>query len=1140
MAFVSLLQILAIFGQSADPFRFNNRGVAYLEQYEFSLAAEEFQKALRVRADFIPARVNLGIAYYYLADYAKATVEFREALKQDPSQPHANFMLGLIIGREKDREAAFRHFQQVLAVDPEDPATHYNLGLLHTRNRDYQRAIASFQKVLQFEPYHVSALYNLAMAQMRAGRQQESRQTMRRFQELKSGDQAGGPTGAMGVQYGEEGRYALGIGQYDPILPASSQLARVRFIDATAQSGIQFVHRGTGKNPLGSRWQRSDFNKEAAEKTLVSGLGSGSAFLDFDNDGKMDWFVVDSSAQGAGNRLYRNIGNGAFEDVTDKAGLALKHAGMGVAVGDFNNDGFPDLFITGYGGNYLFRNEKNGTFKNVTEEARLANSPTRWSLSAAFFDYDHDGDLDLYVTNFVDLSVIPDKPTFVFPDDFSGQENQLLRNNGNGTFTDITAEARVSGGKAKSTGVVFFDFNNSRDIDLLVINHGAPPNLFSNKRDGTFEDVAANLGLTTFNMCGVSSADLNKDSFQDIALPRPTVWALRNSGGRKFIEMKPAADNSAAGAWGSLVFDYDNDGWLDLLLLGERTRLFRNEGARGFTDVSEQSGFGDLPTASVRSAAVADYDGDGDNDVIMIINGAKPLVLRNDGGNQNKSVKINLSGLRDNKSGLGAKIEIRAGQAWQKLEVNGNIGFLSQSSPELVFGLGKKQAADSIRILWPTGVLQAELERPAGQTIRIEEVDRKGTSCPLLYAWNGHKYDFITDFLGGSAVGYLVAPGVYGSVDVDEYVKIANMVPQPKDGLYSIKMNNQLEEVMFIDEVRLLAVDHPDGTSVYPDEKLMPAPPYPSFKLFLAKDSRPPIAATDENGRNVLPALLKIDRNYPDSFKLLPFKGYAEPHELILDLGDVSQAEKVLLLMTAWIDYADSSSNLAASQAGAKLIPPYLQVVDTDGKWVTTIDSIGFPAGLPKTMTVDLSGKFRHPTDFRVKIVTSMRIYWDQILLDTYSSPERPRVTTLKADRASLAFYGYPREVKPDGKNPPMYDYHDRSTTSPWKNHIGSYTRYGDVKQLLEAKDDMYVVMRHGDEITAEFEAAKLPPIPDGWRRSFLVYAAGFGKDMDLNSANPDTVGPLPSHSGTYPDSPAHRDYLKTYNTREIRETFNW
>jgi tetratricopeptide (TPR) repeat protein len=1123
-----------------DVFRHNNRGVAFLEQYEFRPAADEFQTAVQIQPDFVTARVNLGIAHYYLADYAKGAEEFQEALKIDPAQPQANFMLGLILGKEKNRQEAFDHFQRVLAVDPDDAATHYNLGLLHARNRDYDLAATSFRKVLEVEQYHVSALYNLAMTLMRAGKQDESRVVMKRFQELKSGDQAGGPMGAMGVQYGEEGKYALGIGQYDPPAAQAASATAVRFQDVLADAGIQFSHGGTGKNPFGVRVKASEYSPQWAQKNLVPAFGSGSAFLDYDNDGMIDLFVVNCSATGGlGNRLYRNLGNGKFEDRTVQAGLASTHLGMGVAVGDYDNDGFDDLFITGYGGNRLFKNNQNGKFTEVTAAARIPGAGSQWSLSAAFFDYDHDGDLDLYVTNFVDLAKVPAKETLVFPDDFQGQPNQLLRNNGDGTFTEVAAEAKVTGGNGKSLSVIFLDFNNSRDIDFLVTNFGSAPNLFSNLRDGTFEDVAAAAGLGQGQPFGPSTGDLNKNGYLDLVQVGGSA-ALKNVTGRKFNELTMPAGAAGSQAWSSLVFDYDNDGWLDILVIGEQLRLYKNQGAKGFVDATEQTGLAAIAAGAARSAALGDFDGDGDYDVFIMTNGGKPLLLRNDGGSRNKSIRIDLAGLRDNKGGIGAKLEIRAGQSWQKLEVNGNCGFLSQSSPELVFGLGHRQAADSIRILWPTGVLQAELDRPAGERVKIEEVDRKGTSCPLLYAWNGIKYDFVTDFLGGSAVGYLVAPGTYGHTDVDEYVRIANVIPQPKEGRYSFKLNNQLEEVMFIDEVKLVAVDHPADVDVYPDEKLMPAPPFPSFRLFTTKDSRVPVSAVDGNGQDVTEAIRQVDRRYPEGFKLLPFKGYAEPHELILDLGDLSQARKVLLVMTSWIDYADSSSNLAASQAGAKLIPPYLQVLDAHGEWVTVLESTGFPAGLPKAMTLDLTGKFLNEKDFRVKIVTSMRIYWDQILVDTYEAPAPPRTTVLESAKANLAFYGYPREVKPDGKLPPMYDYDQRATDGPWKNHLGHYTRYGEVKPLLKAKDDMYVIMRHGDEITVEFEAKKLPSLPEGWARTFLIYAAGFGKDMDLNSANADTVGPLPTHSGeSYPDSGPHGKYQKKYNTRRVEDTFN-
>jgi hypothetical protein len=328
---------------------------------------------------------------------------------------------------------------------------------------------------------------------------------------------------------------------------------------------------------------------------------------------------------------------------------------------------------------------------------------------------------------------------------------------------------------------------------------------------------------------------------------------------------------------------------------------------------------------------------------------------------------------------------------------------------------------------------------------------------------------------------------------------------------------------------------------VFPNERLLPAPPFPEFRVHAARDSRPPAQAVDDRGNNVLPQLSEIDRRYPDAFRHLPFKGYAETHTLTLDLGDLRAARRVLLLMTAWIDYADSSSNLAASQAGVGLIPPYLEVVGRDGGWVKAIDQMGFPAGLPKTMTVDLTGLLVNPVDHRIRITTNMRIYWDRILIDTSAEEAPVRTTTLDPSAARLGWGGYPREYSPDGKKPRFYDYADRSETAPWKSHIGDYTRYGDVLELLVARDSMTVVMHHGDEITIDFDARRLTPPPAGYTRSFLVYAAGFGKDMDLNSAHSDTVAPLPylgmpgyPYPGEMPASAKFEEYRRKYNTRRI------
>jgi hypothetical protein len=297
------------------------------------------------------------------------------------------------------------------------------------------------------------------------------------------------------------------------------------------------------------------------------------------------------------------------------------------------------------------------------------------------------------------------------------------------------------------------------------------------------------------------------------------------------------------------------------------------------------------------------------------------------------------------------------------------------------------------------------------------------------------------------------------------------------------------------------------------------------------------VSARDDHGRDVLPELSRVDRTCVTGFKNLAPKGYAEDHAITLDLGN--RGRHPFLMMHAWIDYADSTSNLAAAQAGLKLIPPYLQVRDRAGSWKTVIRQMGFPAGLPKTMVVDLDKKFL--TESReVRIVTNMRIYWDQILVGERETPPY-RQMQLPLNSALLHWKGYPAFVSPDGKNPPRYYYSLATPFADWKSHLGWYTRYGDVTDLIRNRDDAPVVMLHGDEIRLDFDASLLAPLREGWKRDYLVFAAGFGKDMDVNSARPDTVAPIPFRKMTaYPYREKYRPnpLWANYNTREVKREY--
>jgi hypothetical protein len=456
---------------------------------------------------------------------------------------------------------------------------------------------------------------------------------------------------------------------------------------------------------------------------------------------------------------------------------------------------------------------------------------------------------------------------------------------------------------------------------------------------------------------------------------------------------------------------------------------------------------------------------------------------------------------------------------------------------DLLFGLGTRDAADVVRVLWPSGILQTEIG-PAAKT-RVEELDRKPSSCPYLYTWNGSRFEFITDFLGGGEMGDWIAPGQYNTPDPDEYVRITGEQLRPREGRYEIRVTNELEEAMFLDRARLVVIDHPADVEVYPNEGLRDIP-RPPFRLQATRDARVPERAVDEHGHDVRDLIARRDRRWPDDFARAAIRGYAAPHSLTLSLG--AGADRAVLLLTGWTAYAFSSDNVAASQAGLVLQPPVLEVKDQHDRWVAVETNVGFPVGRPQTLVVDLAGKWRGPSR-DVRLSTSMPIYWDQVLVDTSGDSAPRSMTTLDPVAATLRWRGFSAETSPDGREPRGADYHAVSLTSPWKTFPGAYTREGDVRNLLGTTDDMFVIAKPGDEIALSFDAAAAPPLREGWRRTFLLYADGFSKEMNIRSATPDSLGPLPFHGMTryplpngehYPRDAAHARYLEHHNTRIV------
>jgi Flp pilus assembly protein TadD len=1129
-----------------EAYRTNNIGVALLEQYDYGAAVETFRRALRSAPDLGMARVNLAIALFYDTRLEDAEEEARAALEAMPEVLQPHYMLGLIARAQNRPADAIASFERVLQGDPDDVGAAVNLGQVYLQERRYEDAARVFGAAFEHEPYNATAAYNLAIALTRAERQEEGHQMMQRFQALRES----GYATTLSQTYLEQGKYAEALASTgaEPEL-VDPRPADVIFRDVTPEV-LPEARRTTptGAGPrAGLSGRRVTAEELAPERVgaLLGGLAPRAAFFDFNGDGLLDLFEVGPHGQ----RLLRNEG-GRFVDVTEKAGLAELPAGsigIGAVAGDYDNDGLEDLFVLRYGRSSLYRNEGNGRFVDVTEKAGLPDYPYL-ALSAAMLDVDHDGDLDIFIAGFVDLRPEDraDAPR-VFPDGFPGAPNLLLRNNGNGSFSDITEEAGLTGGRQRGVALGPSDYDNRRDIDILVVNHREPPVLFKNMRDGTFRDEAAEAGLAVDGeQTALAVGDVNKDGFTDFFFGRADaagLFAISDGRGRfRMVEAPP----ETAGALAAQFGDYDNNGLVDLIVATtDGVRVIRNLGDRWTALAEPVAQTAPAPGGGLGSASLGIADVDGSGTLDLAVGGGDLRIWRSRGDARHHSLAVGLAGRVSNRSGIGSKVEIRAGSLWQKLE---KYSVTPAPAPaELLFGLGRRTREDVVRVLWPAGILQAETEfevqtRPGGgRLIEIAELDRKPSSCPYLFTWNGERFEFVTDFLGGGEIGYWLAPGVWNTPDPDEYVRITGDQLTARHGRYELRITNELEEALFVDRVELVAVDHPAGVEVYPDEGLRGTPP--EFKLYAVGDARPPVAAVDRQGRDVLDRIKHVDRRYVDDLPLLPIRGYAEPHTLTLDLGPAGDGGVPdLLLLTGWTDYAFSRDNVAAHQAGMSLQPPVLQVRDASGAWQTVVEDVGIPVGRPQTLVVDLTGKF--PSASReVRLVTNMRIYWDRILVAVSETQPATRLTRLDPISAELRWRGFSAEHAPDGREPFIYDYDRVSPTSPWKVMPGRYTREGDVRELLLETNDMFVISRPGDEIALSFDAGALPDLPEGWTRTFLLYAHGFSKEMDPNSATPHEVEPLPFRGMTrypysaperYPDTEAHRRYREHYNTRIV------
>jgi hypothetical protein len=1030
---------------------------------------------------------NQGVVYMDQHNYTRAQQEFLQALDLRPEYALAHTNLGIALYSLGRYDSAAVELAEALRLDPSLLPAHYTTGLIITAQGDnYERALPSLERVVAADPDDPNAHYYLGQIRAKLDRSEEAIGDFQRAIELDP--------------YNVSAHYAL-ANQYRRLGNTSAwqqTLARFSELTRAGHVGVSSSYQGQGRYAeamLDNSGARSAGVDAAipirfAPPQALPGLQGNyhdASLADLDGDTRPDLVTL-------GEGIWCYLSANSDGALTADAAWSLTGAGAAknLTCADWDGDGAPDLLLSGSGVSVI-----RGSDHGWTPVRQLQAS----GADAAVGDPDHDGDLDLAV--------------------MAASGVTLLYGDGSGELL-AAPDPPLLGTSPEPLAVRFTDIDNDRDTDLLILGDSGVQ-ILGNNRDGTFGPavpVCTATGAATW--ADMLVEDVNNDALEDLTLVTMDgqLQVYTQTTGRLF-DLAQSLGVPTPGARGLLSADLDYDGDTDVLVYG----------AGGIWLLPRRNGRLEPAVLLLQQIQTSDLqvmDWDGDRRLDLVADGMVLLNQTDVGG----WLRITARGQGSNSYGLGARIEIRTTQLQQKRE-------LSASSP-VTFGLGSADSVEFVRVLWPSGVRQTELATRANQVLEITELDRKGTSCPVVYVWDGTEFRFVSDINGGGIVGYLVGPGEYYYPDTDEYLPLGQLAPL--DGDFVVQFGNHLEEVIYADALELVVVDHPMGVEVFPNERLLSAPPYPPFQLFALTDAQTPQRVIDHRGKDVRDRLTEVDDDWYDGFRTTDIHGYAEEFSLEFELADRQAVPRPVLLAHGWVDYAHSTSNWAAAQRGWQLQPPQLQIADEEGGWRTVCADIGTPAGLPKQMLFDLS-KVLPDSVGRFRIVTNTAVYWDQVLVANRVDVPL-RVQRLKAHDADLHWRGYPEHTAIHGTFAFRYHYDRLQRQAPWSTHGGRYTQFGRVDELVKAVDDRYAIMFHGDEITLRFDASALQPLAPGMARDYLLYSDGFGKDMDHHSAHSLTVEPLPFHGMSmypypkgeeYPMTEEALEYLAGRNTRVVR-----
>jgi Flp pilus assembly protein TadD len=1064
---------------SPDEFaRWMNTGKGYYERGEATNAVDAFQKAVALQPTHPDALLNLANACLLAGQSEQALRSAQEVLSLEPNSPAAYFLAGCANLRQSKFEEAIKFLQQAKDIDPKVNAVSLQLGRAQLELRHYQEAVDQFSEIIQFAPDYPSANFFLGQALLRLGRQEEAKQALERHQHLITGK----PNPPADAAAFERCVY--------------TQL-RVPFqLEQPDRNGVKVTFADATRNAFG-----------AAGTNLHGPVG----VLDINHRGANDLFV----GEGDGNFRLLLSTNGTFvprgDPIAGKAGAKYTRC----LVGDVNNDRYEDVVVLSDQGIKLFKFATNGATTDVTQYSRLDGA---MAVDGALIDLDFAGKLDL-------LLVTPGARNFrVF--------RNLGSSGGSPYFKDIT---QTSGVPVSVTSISQFaadDWNNDDMLDLFIARDTQPALVLTKLRGGPLTETNSPTDWPAGRV--LATGDLNNDLRTDVIIGGADKLTCILGGLTNRVEI-PLGHGPPQGL---LLLDYDNDGWLDVCAYGEGVRVWRNLGNARFQETTQELGLDQLVKGKVESIVAADFDNDCDADLLLTVEGGGLRLLRNDGGNANRQLKLRLVGNRSNASGLGVRVEATAGR-WRTIRT-------VQSLP-VEIGIGTHRQIDSLNVHWFDLMLTAtEIKIDSCSPLAMLEFrfDASG-SCPYLYAWDGARFRFVTDLLGAAPAGLRLSDQRFIDADEDEFVWLGNESSfRPRVGKYALQITEELREVLYLDAAQLVVVDHPAGTEAHTTGKLLPSKPFPPHEIVTLHRRFPLKHAALSDVLDVTAALNETDGKLvsPIQLRVPQLRGLAEPWDVTLDFGPLPADRPLVLALTGWLRFGGGMANVAASHDPNLPFPfPILDVETAGGDWKPVEVVVGAPCGKTKTILVDLTGKLPAGSR-RLRLSTAFEIHWDRIALFERADGAGTKIARINPDVANLHWRGFSEMDERPWYFPLTPDYQNVHQKPNWRiTPTGWCTRYGDVRELVERRDDALVLLNGGDELTLDFASGHLPPAPEGWVRDFFLYTSGWDKDADFHCEKGWLVEPIPWHGmddqqyGKQERPVIDGDWwIKKYNTRWV------